>query len=66
MSDRKEIAEIIRIVLTAILALLAIYGYDVGVIQPRTQAEVVRQVDQVIRPAMPTLVAPGASPAQQP
>jgi hypothetical protein len=35
MDDKQKVSAILTVILTAVLALLAVYGYDVKVIQPR-------------------------------
>jgi hypothetical protein len=38
--DKKLVGKILGIVLTAAIALLAVFGYDVGVVQPRVAEQV--------------------------
>ena len=39
--NKEQIGKILGILVTALIALLAVFGYDVGVVRPREQAQVV-------------------------
>ena len=38
--DKAQVSKIITLVLAFLIGLLAVFGYDVGVIQPREQAAI--------------------------
>jgi hypothetical protein len=42
--NKPTLSRIVSIILAALIALAAVFGYDIAVTQPRTQTEIIRAV----------------------
>ena len=64
--SKDQVSKILALVLAFVIGLLAVFGYDVGVIQPREQSLPTANAGAAIeQAALPTCVAPASvTPAE--